>query len=240
MLPETIAPEAGRAAPDSPWSDELLDYKQFFATRLEREPFDYLVVPGFVPPPIALAAAEAFPGPDLPGVLPAPAVPPNNAFGRLLTSLRSETLTRAFAWKFGRTLSTDRLMVTLRARTRRIDGRIHNDSATKVITALVYLNGDWSDSGGRLRLLRGRLHRRHDRRGAAACGNADCLRPVGELVARPQAIRRGSARDHAELDDGRRHGAPRMAPACVVRRVQAPVRRQVRGDDGDGYAGDNA
>jgi len=46
-------------------------------------------------------------------------------------------------------------MVTLRARTRPIDGRIHNDSATKVITALIYLNGAWSDAGGRLRLLRG-------------------------------------------------------------------------------------
>ena len=133
----------------------LIDYRLFAAARLERDPFDYLVVPGFVPPPVAVAAAEAFPGPDLPGVLPAPAVPPDNAFGRLLTALRGEELTAAFAEKFGRALSTDRLMVTLRARTRPVDGRIHNDSATKVITALIYLNGGWSDAGGRLRLLRG-------------------------------------------------------------------------------------
>ena len=153
MLPEATAQAI--APPGAPLADGLIDYRLFAAARLERDPFDYLVVPGFVPPPVAVAAAEAFPGPDLPGVLPAPAVAPNNAFGRLLTALRSEALTGAFAEKFGRALSTDRLMVTLRARTRPVDGRIHTDSATKVITALIYLNGAWSDVGGRLRLLRG-------------------------------------------------------------------------------------
>ncbi|MGA3401660.1 MAG: 2OG-Fe(II) oxygenase [Acetobacteraceae bacterium] len=157
-MPPVVMVPAG--APPSvpviaPVADTLIDYRRFAATRLERDPFDYLVVPGFVPPPVALAAAETFPGPDLPGVLPAPAASPNNAFGRLLTALRGEQLTGAFAEKFGRALSTDRLMVTLRARTRPVDGRIHNDSATKVITALIYLNGAWSDAGGRLRLLRG-------------------------------------------------------------------------------------
>jgi SM-20-related protein len=139
----------------SPSADDLIDYQSFAATPLQRDPFDYLVVPGFVPPRVAVAAAETFPGPDLPGVLPAPAGSLNNAFGRLLTALRSAQLTAVFAEKFGRLLSTDRLMVTLRARTRPIDGRIHNDSASKVVTALIYLNGAWSDSGGRLRLLRG-------------------------------------------------------------------------------------
>ncbi len=153
MLPEAIAPLIVRQTDDV--ADELIDYQRFAATRLEREPFDYLVVPGFVPPPAVAAAAETFPGPDLPGVLPAPAVSPNSAFGRLLAALRGEKLTGAFAEKFGRALSTDRLMVTLRARTRALDGRIHNDSATNVITALIYLNGAWSGAGGRLRLLRG-------------------------------------------------------------------------------------
>jgi hypothetical protein len=132
-----------------------LDYERFAATPLQREPFDYLVVPGFVPPDIARAAAAAFPGPDLPGVLPAPRHPRDDAFGRLLEEIRSERLTRAFAGKFGLNLSTVQLMVTLRARTRPIDGRIHVDSATKVVTALIYLNDGWPDAGGRLRLLRG-------------------------------------------------------------------------------------
>lgn len=133
----------------------LIDYRRFAAATLEREPFEYIVVPEFVPPPVAAAAAEAFPDSGLPGVLPAPDTAPDDAFGRLLAALRSQQLTDAVAGKFGRTLSTDRLMITLRARTRPADGRIHTDSTTKVITALIYLNGAWSDPGGRLRLLRG-------------------------------------------------------------------------------------
>ncbi len=157
MLPDVIGlPVApANARPAAAAAPEQLDYRLFAATPLQRDPFEFLVVPGFVPAPVALAAAETFPGPDLPGVLPAPTVAPNSAFGRLLATLRGERLTGAFAEKFGRTLSTDRLMVTLRSRTRLGDGRIHNDSATKVITALIYLNGAWGDTGGQLRLLRG-------------------------------------------------------------------------------------
>lgn len=153
MLPGLVAPLSGPVI--SPWADELIDYRRFAATKLMREPFDYLVVPGFMPPLVAAGAAEAFPDPDLPGVLPAPAVSPNDAFGRLLTALRGKQLTGAFARKFGRVLTSDRLLVTLRARTRPADGSIHNDSASKVVTALIYLNDTWSDAGGGLRLLRG-------------------------------------------------------------------------------------
>jgi hypothetical protein len=34
------------------------------------------------------------------------------------------------------------------------DGYIHNDSVTKKITVLVYLNRTWEQAGGRLRILR--------------------------------------------------------------------------------------
>ncbi|HET8998002.1 MAG TPA: 2OG-Fe(II) oxygenase [Acetobacteraceae bacterium] len=132
-----------------------IDYTVFGAAKLQQVPFDHLVVPGFVPVDAAAAAAAAFPGPDLPGVLPAPATPGDDGFGRLLTALRSPRTTQAFAEKFGLKLDPATLMITLRARTRLADGRIHTDSTTKLVTALIYLNGDWSASGGRLRLLRG-------------------------------------------------------------------------------------
>ena len=92
---------------------------------------------------------------NFPGVLPAPRGEPNTAFGDLLHALREPVVTEAFAAKFGLDLSTDTLMITLRARTRLCDGTIHNDSETKRVTALIYLNTDWDDAGGRLRLLRG-------------------------------------------------------------------------------------
>ena len=45
-------------------------------------------------------------------------------------------------------------MVTLRGQSRAKDGRIHRDSDSKLLTALIYLNREWDADGGRLRLLR--------------------------------------------------------------------------------------
>jgi len=134
---------------------KMIDYEAFADTPLVPTPYEHLVVPEFVPREAAMAAAASFPAPDLPGVLPAPSHPRDDACGRLLTELRAPRLTRLFADKYHLPLSPETLMVTLRARTRPQDGRIHTDSETKVITALIYLNEDWSSAGGRLRVLRG-------------------------------------------------------------------------------------
>lgn len=134
---------------------DVLDWTAFARTQLVRAPFDHIVVPGFMPEDLAVAAGEAFPHRGMPGVLPAPANAPDNAFGAILSALRSPHTTAAFGEKFGLALDPATLMVTLRARTRPIDGRIHTDSETKVVTALLYLNGGWSDDGGQLRLLHG-------------------------------------------------------------------------------------
>lgn len=139
----------------SPSVDSMIDHRLFASTPLVRSPFEFVVVPGFVPEHAASEAARDFPGPDQPGVLPAPANPPDNAFGRLLRELRRPHLSAAFSEKFGLSLDPDTLMITLRARTRPIDGRIHTDSETKLVTALIYLNAGWEAPGGRLRLLRG-------------------------------------------------------------------------------------
>lgn len=135
--------------------DDPIDLERFVATPLVRTPFDHLVVPGFLPEAVVRDVVAAFPGPDLPGVLPVPARLPDDAFGALIRRLRAPEVTRAFATKFGVPLDPEALMITLRARTRRIDGQIHTDSTTKIVTVLIYLNQDWANDGGRLRLLRG-------------------------------------------------------------------------------------
>lgn len=134
---------------------DVLDFAAFAAAPLIRAPFQFFMVPRFVPAAAARAACDSFPGPDLPGVLPAPEKTGDDGFGRLLRALRGKRTTEAFSDKYGIKLSTDTLMVTLRARCRTRDGVIHTDSTDKVITALLYLNDDWSAQGGRLRLLRG-------------------------------------------------------------------------------------
>ena len=45
-------------------------------------------------------------------------------------------------------------MFTVRGECRASDGKIHTDSATKIITVLLYMNENWDKDGGRLRILR--------------------------------------------------------------------------------------
>ena len=45
-------------------------------------------------------------------------------------------------------------MYTVRGFVREKDGSIHTDSETKIITVLLYMNEDWREDAGRLRLLR--------------------------------------------------------------------------------------
>ena len=45
-------------------------------------------------------------------------------------------------------------MFTVRGECRASDGKIHTDSATKLITVLLYMNEKWDKDGGRLRILR--------------------------------------------------------------------------------------
>jgi len=45
-------------------------------------------------------------------------------------------------------------MFTVRGECRATDGKIHTDSATKIITVLLYMNEKWDTDGGRLRILR--------------------------------------------------------------------------------------
>ncbi len=45
-------------------------------------------------------------------------------------------------------------MVTLRSNCQAKDGRIHADAKFKLATLLLYLNEDWVDQGGKLRVLR--------------------------------------------------------------------------------------
>ena len=135
--------------------DDLIDLDRFRHMPLEHEPFPHLVVPGFLPAEAVHDVVSSFPAPDLPGVLPVPTARLYGAFEQLMEQLRSPLVTEAFSDKFGVALDPATLMVTLRARTRPVDGQIHTDSETKIVTALIYLNEDWSNQGGRLRLLRG-------------------------------------------------------------------------------------
>ncbi len=61
---------------------------------------------------------------------------------------------RPSAEKFDVDLEGRPKMCSLRGYTRAKDGQIHTDSKDKIITVLLYLNENWQQPGGRLRVLR--------------------------------------------------------------------------------------
>ena len=77
------------------------------------------------------------------------------AFARLAAELEGDDLRREIAEKFALDLDGRPTMITLRGFSDGKDGRIHTDSATKLITLLLYMNPVWQAEAGRLRLLRG-------------------------------------------------------------------------------------
>ena len=131
-------------------------------TRLDREgavvhgaQFPFLVAKGQLDPAQADALRAGFPRYGSAGFFP---YQPADC-GPMLRGLIDEIRAPAFAEALGRKLGVERLgerpsIVTLSDSVNRRHGTLHTDSRSKVATALVYFNPDWSHgSAGCLRFL---------------------------------------------------------------------------------------
>jgi SM-20-related protein len=132
----------------------FLDLEALQRTPLERAPFPYLVVPGFVPPAARAALAADYPRIDQPGSFPVEDLTFGPAFRGFVAELEGAAMRAAFAQKFGLDLNGRPTIVTVRGQARAGDGKIHSDARSKLITVLIYMNEAWEAVGGRLRLLR--------------------------------------------------------------------------------------
>jgi SM-20-related protein len=132
----------------------MLDLERFRATPLTRDPFDFLIVPGFVKDDERAAINQDYPDVARPGSFPLREVTYGPAFAKLIEEMRSDEFRKACEEKFDIDLTNRPDMVTVRGRCSEKDGKIHTDSETKIITILIYMNPAWESSGGRLRLLR--------------------------------------------------------------------------------------
>ena len=110
------------------------------------------------------------------------------------------------------------------------DGRIHTDSATKIITLLLYMNPGWEMAEGRLRLLRGPADLDDYVREVTPLGRHDAGVPAQRaVVSRPSAPYRPAPDIAAQLGDGSRRGPARARPASLVGAAEGaePVPRRV-------------
>ena len=133
----------------------LLDLAALRQAPMTHSPFSFAVVPHFVPDEPAQAVRRDFPVIGHAGLLPVGATQFGPRFAALIRDIRSPQTARAFSEKFDLDLLGRPLMITVRGRCQEKDGRIHTDSETKLVTALLYFNEPWEASGGRLRLTRG-------------------------------------------------------------------------------------
>ena len=149
-----IGDDAGvdRIEPDTGVS--LLDLGRLRAAPLQRDPFDFVVVENFVRAEYLPAAVAAFPSLGQHGSFPLNGQPYGAAFAQLAAELEGDELRHAVEAKFAIDLGGRPTMITVRGYSDGKDGRIHTDSATKLITLLLYMNPSWEEQAGRLRLLR--------------------------------------------------------------------------------------
>lgn len=130
------------------------DYDMFRKTPLETEPYEYIVVPTCVRPEKFEEVLSDFPEVKTPGSVPPSELEIKGHFAELMDEMNGETFRKCVEEKFGLDLTDNPTMYTVRGRCRRTDGKIHTDSTTKIITVLLYLNRQWENDGGRLRILR--------------------------------------------------------------------------------------
>jgi len=131
-----------------------LDLAAIEAATPNHDPFDYVIVPGLISGDVLPAVHEDFPKIDKPGSYPLSQLSYGPRFDALLDELRAPSFAERVGAKLGIDLSDRPTMITVRGQCRPSDGKIHTDSAGKLVTVLVYLNPSWEASGGQLRLLR--------------------------------------------------------------------------------------
>ena len=133
----------------------MLNFSKLAAAEFHSEPFEYLLVDDVLEADCKPAIVRDFPPIEKTGSFPLSRVSCGPAFQQLTNELLGPEFQAAIGAKFSMDLSQYPTMLTVRGRCDGgSDGGIHTDSKDKLITVLLYLNPDWENSGGRLRLLR--------------------------------------------------------------------------------------
>jgi len=133
---------------------QTLNLDALRATPVVQEPYPYLIVPNFVRDTMIDKIEADYPDVKVPGSVPLPSLTYGGNFRQFMDDIQGSEMTSIIAEKFGIDLTDRPTTVTVRGQCRATDGQIHTDSKTKLITVLIYMNGKWEQTEGRLRLLR--------------------------------------------------------------------------------------
>lgn len=132
-----------------------IDFDRLGHATIFQEPFPLLIASGVVLPAVLEQLRTDFPPIAAGGLYPLRELHYGPAFAALVDDLLSPETESVLSRAVGVKLGECEALVTVRGRCRDRDGGIHNDSADKVATLILYLNdGEWLQPGGRLRFVR--------------------------------------------------------------------------------------
>jgi SM-20-related protein len=137
---------------------EFINIEAIKTASVTPEPFPYTIVNNSLVHHHLEKIHKDYPQIKDAGSFPLSTVQYGKHFEQLMDELKGDEFRSALAEKFELELHDKPVMITVRGKADRKDGRIHTDSKSKLITVLLYMNEDWQPNGGRLRLL----HNNHD------------------------------------------------------------------------------
>lgn len=131
-----------------------LDIEKFQSADRQVDPFQFTIVPEFLSVERVKEVNTDFPGIEKAGNFSIQDLVYGPHFKAFIEEIKSSAFREAIEGKFDVDLRGLDHLVSIRAFSHKTDGNIHTDAPAKIMTALIYLNEDWSSTGGRLRLLR--------------------------------------------------------------------------------------
>ncbi|MBI1365531.1 MAG: 2OG-Fe(II) oxygenase [Alphaproteobacteria bacterium] len=134
----------------------MIDFEAMARGEYRTSPFRYMTATGTLSREDAAAVRRDYPHITKSGYHPLAQFEAKGAFAELIRDLQSPRLAEILSEKLDLDLEDKPRMITVRKLSKEGDGRIHNDSASKIATMLIYLNDSWNNAeGGAIRALNG-------------------------------------------------------------------------------------
>ena len=140
--------------PAVPTGLKVLDLADFGAAPLATDPYPYVFARSGLRPEALAPLRRDFPDLRVAGFHPLEAFKAHGAFIELIEDLQGATLAAAMSEKFGLDFTALPQFITVRKLSRAHEGRVHNDSESKVASLLLYMNPGWTSPDGHIRVLR--------------------------------------------------------------------------------------
>lgn len=133
----------------------LINLEAIKKSKLFNNTYPYLMANNVLDKKTSTKINNDFPVMNKTGFFPLELLNIHGAFADLIKELQKPEFSATLTEKLGVELRDKPQMITIRGWSAKKDGRIHNDGAAKIVTALLYLSEDWSDKedGGGFRVL---------------------------------------------------------------------------------------